>query len=217
MRLSSIFIFGSVFFLWGTPAYAHVPVLVEQESIQVITQISDPELSQAFYGEMKGYPHTYEIRTGEPFSLYAEILVPDIEESQNIISGIIIKEQKKGGRVTEVTRLYAKDAPWESQFEFFGGDTYRHGPRYEAEAEAGVYRIEVHTPENMGKYVLVVGSREEMTIGYFELLGRMMEIKTFFGKSRIMIIQSPLVYIPLIIIGGGVLFWYVRRRKLNAV
>jgi hypothetical protein len=176
----------------------------------VIT-IDDATLSQAFYGEMKGFPHTFQIVAKEPFELFTHILVPDIETSKNNISGIIIKEPNGAGRVTEVTRLLAKDSAWNSEYEPFGGDSYREGPQFETTLPAGVYRVEVHTPDNLEKYVLVIGKREEMTIGYFELIGRLVEIKTFFGKPKIFVVQSPYVYVPLLVLCLGIGFWYMRR------
>lgn len=205
------------FFLLGVaiPAYAHVPLVVTQESLFDITTIEDPELSQAFYGSLADFPHTYEIRADEPFHLYAEVLVPDIESTQNIVNGIVVRETGKKGRVEEVARLLAKDATWETFYEPWGGDTYRKGAVFEKDLERGVYRIEVSTPDNRQKYVLVVGKREDSGgIGYFETIGRIAEVKTFFGKSKIHVIESPLVYIPLllgVIVVVGVWIW--RRRK----
>ncbi len=207
----------ALFFCFTVPAAAHVPVLVEQESIEDIDTIDDPELSQAFYGTLATFPHTFEIRAEEPFTLYTQILVPDIDSSKNNISGIIIKEPATGGRVEEVARLDEKNAAWTSQFEPFGGDTYRHGPEFEKELEPGIYRIEVHTPDNREKYVLVVGKREEITLGYFELIRRLAGVKLFFEKSQFRIIESPFVYIPLWGISIVALAIYILRIRKRRV
>lgn len=216
--LGYLSILSAAFFFSSSQASAHVPVLVDIREQSDAVSVEDPTLSQAFYGELDGFPHTYEISTSEPFMLYAEILVPDIPSSENIFSGIIIKVPEEGGRVTEVSRLSAKDAEWEAKFEPFGGDTYRHGPSFEGEVEAGTYRIEVHTPDNIGKYVLVVGKREESTLGYFELLGRLIEVKRFFEKTPLLLVQSPFVYVPIgvfVLLLGGVM--YLRKRRQRPV
>jgi hypothetical protein len=205
-------------FLFPMSALAHVPHIVEQTSVIDIDPITDPTLSQAFYGTLDGFPHTYEIRAKEAFTLHVEVLIPDIESATENVSGIVIRETGTKGRVVEVTRLLADDASWESFYEFFGGDSYRKGGVYEADVEAGVYRIEVSTPENTAPYVLVVGNREEFgAIGYFETIRRLMEVKEFFGKSQFMVVVSPLVFIPLIILIGGVgiLYWYRRRTSVG--
>ena len=199
-------------------SYAHVPLVVEQTSLHDIGAIADPELSQAFYGAMDGFPHTYEIRATEPFHLFAEVLVPDIATSKNTVSGIIIKETGQGGRVSEVARLHAKAATWESFYEPFGGDSYRRGSSYEADVQPGVYRIEVSTPDNDTKYVLVVGKREGSGgVGYFETLGRIAEVKAFFGKSPVRIIESMYVYVPIVIALVLLLaYWYLWRYRRRA-
>jgi hypothetical protein len=77
--------------------------------------------------------------------------------------------------------------------------------------------VEVHTPDNLEKYVLVIGKTEDMTIGYLELIRRLAGVKEFFGKPQILVVQSPFVYMPLIVllcVGASV--WYVRKRRKGA-
>ncbi len=212
--LSFIIFFSSACF-----AEAHVPVLITQDSPFDITTVEDPELSQAFYGTMDGFPHTYKIVATEPFHLFAQILAPDIDGGAKTISGIIIRLPESGGRVTEVSALHGKDAKWDSEYEPFGGDSYLQGPQFEGDVEAGTYHIQVHTPDNQEQYVLVVGKREEMTIGYTELFKRLTDVKRFFGKSPIMIVESPFVYAPIVLmvaLGFGIRLFYVRKKKKKA-
>jgi len=193
---------------------AHVPVLVHPQHVDDYIVVEDTQLSQAFYGELQNFPHTYSFRIDTPTSFYAEILVPDIVDTKNIISAILIKEES-AGYVSAVARLRAEDAEWISRFEFFGGDSYRHGPSFEDPLEAGEYRLEVHSNENIEKYVLVIGTEEAMPIGYFELIRRIAHVKEFFGKSQFMIIQSPFVYMPIVLILTilAVYLLYIRRRQ----
>lgn len=198
-------------FFTGT-AHAYVPQIVVQESLHDITLIDDPELSQAFFGELKNFPHTYEIHADKSFTLYTQIRVPELESSKNNVSGIIIKEQKKG-RVEEVARFLAQDAPWTVHRDSLIGETYREGAQFEKELGPGVYRLEVHTPDNLEKYVLRVGKNEDMNIGYFELLGRIIAVKDFYETSAFWIIMSPYVYIPVLVLGVFGALWYMRMRK----
>lgn len=193
---------------------AHVPVFVSQPTSNGIITIDDPIVSQSFYGALDNAPHTYAISSSEAFTLSLQILVPDIETSKNNISGIIVKLPESGGRVTEVARLSDRDASWESWYEPFGGDFYRKGATYSNELEPGNYRIEVHTPDNLEKYVLVVGSKEDMTIGYFEMIRRLIAVKVFFDKSPFRIIESLFVYGPLLVVSFGVVLWQLYRRRL---
>lgn len=205
-----------LFFCIASFVYAHTPFLVTQTSLHDITRIDEPENSRAFYGELTGFPHTYEIRAEKPFHLFTQVLVPDIDSSKNNISGIIIREVEGSGQVKEVARLLAKDALWDSFYEPFGGDSYRNGGTFEKDVGPGVYRIEVSTPDNLEKYVLAVGKIEgKGDIGYFETIQRIAEVKVFFGKSKLLVVQSPFVYVPLCILTlilVGFAIWFYRRR-----
>jgi hypothetical protein len=188
--------------------------MIEQASLHDITTIEDPSRSQQLYGVLDGFPHTYEINIREPLLLHTEILIPDVQNATGNVSVIIIKETGSRGRVTEVARILARDATWESFFEWWGGDRYRRGGKYDAELAPGVYRIEVSTPDNVSPYVLVIGTQEASHIvRYFDLLTRVGDVKEFFGKSRWTMIGSALVYGPLLVIIGVSLCWFLYRRR----
>ena len=189
-------------FTFAHTANAHVPVMVVPERVIDVQQIEDPEISRAYYGELTGFPHTFEITATKPFVLYAQVLEPDIDGVENNHSGIIIKERENGRGVEEVARLRSREASWESFYEPFGADRYLKGGQFEKEVAAGVYRIEVSTPVNKGKYVLSVGKIEDFSdVGYFETVANIYKVKQFFGKSPISMLVSPFIYIPLIVIG----------------
>ena len=97
-----------------------VPHIINQKDLKDITVITDTVLAQTFYGVLKDFPHTYEIRALHPFTLTMQILLPDIHSSKNNVSGIIIKEQKRGQRVEEIARLPSKDAEWKTTYEPYG-------------------------------------------------------------------------------------------------
>ncbi len=208
-----IYIFLLLCFFCAPTAHAYVPNLVDQDSLSDITTIADPTLSQGFFGTLNGFPHTYEIRVTEPFKLSVHIRTPNIPSHTDTVSGIVIKEEKRG--VSEVTRIEAKDASWEVLTDTLTGTSYRQGASFEQELEPGVYRVEVHTPDNNEKYILMLGAREDMTVGYFTLIGRLIDIQRFNERWALWIILSPYVYVPLIVSGiAGIIIgvWYKRRR-----
>lgn len=194
---------------------AHSPVIIQTPSQNEVLPLYAPEISQALYGNLEGYPHMYEFMTPEKMDLFVEVLVPDIELARNNVSGIILRVNDNGS-VKEVARLRAKEASWESFFEPFGGDSYRRGSSYRGEIEPGLYRVEVSTADNVGKYVLGVGTIEDFSIGdYFRLVGKIAEVKVFMGKSAFRVVESPFVYGPILLLfflGGGVV-WFARRRR----
>lgn len=201
-----------VFFCTAASAHAYVPEVVVQKSLLDVSVIADPILAQTFFGDLVDFPHTYQIVATEPFHLFVQIDVPNGNSSVNTLSGIIIKEPVGKGRVEEIARLPAQNATWESTREWWSGDSYRKGPSFEKDLGPGTYRIEVNTPDNREKYILQVGTEQDMALGYFETVRRIVEVKQFFGKSPIRIVESPLVFIPLLGIAGvGALLWYRRR------
>ena len=72
-----------IFFLilvsWPLDVLAHQPRLVEMEKINV----TEPEISKAYYGNRSGKPHIYTISTSSPIDLFnVPLLSGDlIEES----------------------------------------------------------------------------------------------------------------------------------------
>jgi hypothetical protein len=193
-----------------------VPVMVTPESVNDVYAITDPRTKAAYYGVLDGFPHTFEIKAEEPFTLSTQVLVPDIPSAKNLVSGIIIREVGFRGRVAEVSRMLARDASWESFYEPWGGDHYRRGTEFTKELEAGVYRIEVSTPDNNSPYTLIVGTEKGFSsFGYFKTIGGLGEVKAFFGKSQLRVVESPLVYVPLGVLIVGVFVYSRHRRRKN--
>ncbi len=166
------------FFLLATVSFAHQPRIVSEG----VTQIENPEVSQAFYAELKGKPDYYEIKSGEPFKLYVGILVPDLEGIDKDVSAEI---SRKYLHVEETSaNEHEEEAPillnglqyeWTRWYEPFGGDWYWEGPELRVnppeeelpegvQVNEGIYTIKVFSSDNEGKYVLVVGEREEFPI-----------------------------------------------------
>ena len=53
-------------------------------------------------------------------------------------------------------------------------------------------------------------------VGYINAIENMAEVKEFFGKSAFYAVESPLVYVPVILLCAGIgIFWYFRRRTLS--
>lgn len=95
-----------------TVAYAHQPRIVESTE----TNITDPEISKAYYGELQGQPHTYLLNAPEEFDLYVNTLVPDISDQKKDITAEIFKDGES------ITTLNGSDFQWTQFFEPFGHD-----------------------------------------------------------------------------------------------
>ena len=155
----SVLIFLSLFSV--NSVYAHQPRLVENG---VVTNIENPEVPQAFYGEMKGKPDIYEIDAKSSFKLYVGLLVPDVPEAKKDLSVIIKRDDE------QIFYLNGINYEWKYFYEEFGNDNYWRGPETapigttKEASPAGLYEIMVFSPDNTGKYSLAVGEIESFPL-----------------------------------------------------
>ncbi|MZG31611.1 MAG: hypothetical protein F3741_12570 [Nitrospinae bacterium] len=163
---------------------AHQPRLVEIEKINV----TEPEISKAYYGNLSGKPHIYTISTSSPIDLYVNILVPFIEGPEKNVTVKIFK----GEQPMEI--LNPKTNDWKKFFEPFGQSMYWKGPEFKVRADAGNYKIHVQSTEKSMRYVLATGEIE--AFDGTESLRAILLIpelkKNFFEESPFSFILSPL-------------------------
>ena len=169
---------------WPLEVLAHQPRLVEMEKIN----ITEPEISKAYYGNLSGKPHIYTISTSSPIDLYVNILVPFIEgPGKNVTVNIFKGEQL-------IRTLSPTKEDWKEFFEPFGQSMYWKGPEFKVRADAGKYKIHVQSTEKSIKYVLATGEIE--AFGGPESLRAILLIpelkKNFFEESPLSFILSPL-------------------------
>ena len=169
---------------WPLKVLAHQPRLVEMEKINV----TEPEISKAYYGNLSGKPHIYTISTSSPIDLYVNILVPFIEgPEKNVIVKIFKGEQLMG-------ILSPKKGDWKEFFEPFGHSMYWKGPEFKVRADAGKYKIHVQSTEKSIRYVLATGEIEAFdgpeSLNAILLIPKLK--KDFFEESPLSFILSPL-------------------------
>ena len=174
-------------------ALAHQPRLVDTN----FTEVLEPEISQAFYAELTGDAHNYSVSSDAVFLLYVGILVPDIEGIDKDVSARIYKGDEL------VITLDGTNHTWMEFYEHFAGDNYFEGPEYEASVEEGSYTVEVYSSDNLGKYVLAVGKKEQFSSSdWWDTLKKMPGLKRFFGKPAYTMFFN---YIGLFLLGTLVL------------
>ena len=118
--------------------------------------VQNPEISQAFYGNLNGQPDYYKITSDKPFKLYVSILVPQSPG----ISGNFISAQITDASGKTIALLDGTKSNWTTMFEEFGGDYYLQGPELTKNVAAGTYYIKVFNTNNTGKYSMAVGDIE---------------------------------------------------------
>jgi len=224
-KMTFAFIIIAVFFLFASFASAHQPRIVTDK----ITVVQNPEVSQAFYGELEGTKNVFEISSSESFDLYASLLVPDMVGTRKDFSVEIYQQedfpednemtlQKK----TTTALLNGIDFNWSNLYEPWLGDSYFQGPEFRSDmtggisqgvrVEPGVYLVQVFNPDNEGKYVLVIGTKEEFSLS--ESINTIKILPTlksdFFGKSSLLAFWSLTgLYLLFVILMVVLIVWIV--------
>jgi len=154
--IKKFFIFLIAVFISMQFICAHQPRLIYDKTSPVYEQVYNPEISQAFYGELKGNPDYYFINSTKGFDLYINILAPDIAGARTDFSVKIFS-------VMENFTLN-NSQEWKSFYEEFGGDRYLMGPEFERNVTSGIYLIEVSNLNNSGEYSLAIGKIESFPL-----------------------------------------------------
>ncbi len=169
-----------------------------------------------YLGELKGDPHMYEFSTGQEDELVLNLWQKP-GEKEIPFSLIVVRLNEERG-VTEVGRLKGSEAMWEEFFDPTIGVSLLRSSDFKAQLKPGIYRVEVSTPANEGRYLLQLG-KEEREYGYFTTLAGVREIQSFFGFSSFSIFASSLVMYPLglmLLVVLAYVTWRLRRRISHA-
>jgi hypothetical protein len=142
--------------------------------------IQNPEVSQAFYGELKGQPNYYQIKSDNQFKFYLNLLVP----ASPGIPPDFISAQVLDSSGNVIITIDGTNSTWKSYFEEFGGDYYLKGPETKADLPAGTYYIKIFNTDNQGKYNIAIGEEESFPLD--ETMKALVTIpllkEQFFGK-----------------------------------
>ena len=198
--------------------FAHQPRIPTGNQISV----QEPEISKAYYSQLKGSPHTYTIVSDKPFALYVNVLVPDIEGQKKDVSAVIVND---GHIESPLAKLDGNKFTWTKFFEPFGYDSYWMGPEYKASVSAGRYDITVSSANNDSKYSIAIGEAENFN--FKEVMNALSLIPTlkrdFFNESPAGFIFSPfgwglvLVMFILSFVFGFLYRLILRRVSRNSV
>jgi len=137
---------------------AHQPRLDLGTSVSIETPIivDDPEISQAFYGELNGNPVYYQINSPQTFQLYVNLLVPTSPGQ----GGELVSAEVTDSSGAVIMFLNGTNSTWTPYFEEFGGDYYLKGPEATLQVPSGTYNIRVFNTLNQGKYSIAIGKIE---------------------------------------------------------
>ena len=166
-------------------AGAHQPRIAydtdSSESNPII--VKDPEVSKAYYGNLRGKPDYYQISSDASLTLYLNILIPEIKGYEKKDFFVQVTDQDNN----QVLLINGSEYEWNPFYEPYGGDNYIMGPDARAAVSEGTYRIKVYSPENQGRYSLAIGEIESFPPA--EMINALIVIpqikQHFFGKTLI--------------------------------
>ncbi|MEM3364333.1 MAG: hypothetical protein QXS93_02365 [Candidatus Micrarchaeia archaeon] len=167
-------------------AFAHQPrfVIGYNLTLENPYNVIAPEVSKAYYGELSGKPDYYIIVAKDPFELFVQVNSPLAPNEAKRFSIEILNSSKQ-----PFAFAYENQSGWGQWFEPFGGDWYLSGPSYKAYLQPGIYYVKVYNGENIGKYTLIIGEKEEFppneVINAVLLIPPMKQV--FFGKDIVMV------------------------------
>lgn len=183
---------------------AHQPK-IGKESVDVI----DPEISKAYYGELKGSPHFYYLNSEQEFSIYLNVLIPGGELTHTVSAELFREQDSKS-----LALLDGENHEWQEWYEEFGKDYYQKGPELGEDFQStkklppGQYTVKVFNDQNEGKYVLAVGDIESFPPGEISKAVVLVPyLKIFFFDKYYL-----LIFLFIILLGIIGLIIY-RRRK----
>jgi len=205
----NILILFCAFFLLqtGGSVLAHQPRIVYTE--EGIINIENHTVSQAFYDELRGVPRDYFIKSENDFELYINILVPAISNPKGRYSANVYLVN--GENQEKIISVDASIYKWTEYYEEYGRDYYYKGPEFSDNLGPGIYKIEIFSEDNQGRYVLAVGKKEEYDIkSLLNLYWQLPLLKmTFFESDVLQFFLTPFGIAGIGFIGGIFIFFAI--------
>ncbi len=194
---------------------AYTSVIALPQNQATVLSIEDPKNSQEFFGSLRDFPHTFSFEVKDAQQFKAQVFVGDKEGQKNDASIIIVKQERRG--VSEIGRTLITKQSWETTYDKKFAESFRNGGVLDTKLEPGKYTLEVSAPNNDALYRLVLGT-EKVKRGYFANVRALFEVKTLFGHSKLGVLLSPLIYVPLLLIlMAGATFYFYKKRTIERV
>ncbi len=168
------------------------------------------EQEQLYLGELVGDPHMYEVTLAGQKPLIVTILQRADGIEPLALNLIVVRSNDNNRGVTEIGRVKGKEVIWQPFYDPVLGFKFWRSEAVSFDLQSGVYRFEVSTADNQGKYMLAIGNNPAES-GYFTKLGEIRLVQNFFDVSVLHLLLSTYILYPLGIIILLVLFWLTWR------
>jgi peptidase E len=185
---------------------AHQPRLVYTQVGDI--KVESPDVSQAFYDELKGEPRNYLIDLVSDQELYINLLVPAEANGKGRYSAKVFAISGVD-KLDEIALIDGASFDWQPFYEEFGRDWYVKGPELTRQVPAGKYKVEVYSSDNLGKYAVAIGKKE--SYGIKDLLNIYWQLPllklTFFKTSVLEFFLTPFGIGGIGVIGALLILW----------
>ena len=162
---------------------------------EIIPFQAAPPIEHSYLGTLDDYPIMYEISSEDPFTFSAQVSQLSNAEVEPL-SLLLIRSNDRGGGVKEIARMNVDPAEWVRTTDSKLGITLVTSPVLSEMLEPGTYRVEVSSPDNIGRYLITVG-QEPTEPGYFAELGAIRQTQAYFGLGIFSMLKSSYVYYPI--------------------
>ncbi|MBI5655022.1 hypothetical protein HZC53_05230 [Candidatus Uhrbacteria bacterium] len=211
------------FILLSLPAaaFAHDPRFVREEKV---VEVSNPEISQAFYGWLDGQAVLYKIKTDVPQELYFQLLVPDVP---GVMTDLKAELKAHGPEGVQTFVLDGDKANWQRWYEEYGGEWYLKGPEMRQSVGTGTQTVFISNADLYGSYVFVVGEKEafplDRMIATVKLLPKLHQefflkpwYSSFFNRIGLFL-AVPLIILAVLAVGAFLLYRHSQQLLRRAI
>ncbi len=175
---------------------------------EIIPLTAGLEPKQAHIGHLDNFPIMYEVIITATTTLTAQLSQQYQSSAKPLdLALMVVREDDKGGGVSEIARVHPVTTDWTARKDSVYGMSFWESLPISNELRPGIYRIEVSTPNNLGRYMLLLGTADE-SLGYFGTISHVHQVQQGFGLSIVRMLGSSYIYYPL----GIILLLFVIQR-----
>lgn len=184
------------------PSAAYAVTFVEQPDVFTPDVWLQPTANETYYGELGGWPHTFNFYLTESTPLTYTLAV---RPGAKPVTLLLVREENRG--VSEVSRLAGANVTWRSTRDARLSLTIEQAESLQTTLTPGSYKLEISNPENQGRYQLAVGTGSSG--GFWQSLVETFQVHAFYGSWYTALLSWRVwLLVGIILIAS----WWIRRK-----
>ena len=164
--MNKYLLISSLIIFLGLPnaVFAHQKTYLEDKPAGEKIEISNPDLSQAIYGELQKNPLLIYFKSEKNIKLNLSLLT---QGSNN--KNLSLELYGPNNQLYGV--LDGESYTWKEYNADFDGKNYFQGPEFKQNIVSGDYYVKIYSPTDTGKFVLLIGSKDKLNLaeGYYSI------------------------------------------------